>query len=248
VARAQGKGAKLVVVQTNGLKLAEPGYLEKFKFVRERLGWGFSIHAASEAINRIVTGRSDSLAIQWQALRMALETGFGVMVTYVATRHSLSELCTFVEQLAPLVRNRPGFHSLHIAYPIPNGNAWGKRENMPSLSELALAMQPMLLRADELGVEVRMSESCALPRCLFHTTHMVERLDILDIYGNVREINPSERRFAKACDACGYRRECAGIWHRYLDHFGEAEFVAVPESETRWSEHDDRDKGIENGG
>lgn len=229
---ARERGAKLVVVQTNGLKLAEAGYLDQFAELREAVGFGFSIHAASEAVNRVVTGLAGSLAVQLQALERTLQSGFGVLVTFVATRPALGELLDFLDLLAPHAGN-PNLHPIHLAFPIPNGNAWVHRERMPTMSELIRHVPAMLKRGRALGLEVRMSESCALPPCLFHAAGIPEALDILDIYGDIPQINPTERRYTARCGDCGYRQNCAGIWRRYLDYLGEGEFVPVPYTEVR---------------
>lgn len=228
-ARALTLGAQQIIVQTNGLPMLEPNFFDAFESMREQIGFGFSIHAFSEEANLLVTKREGVLAAQWLALERCLDGGFGAAVTFVATKPVLHEMVSFVEELHQRVAGCDKFFCLHIAYPIPNGNAWGNRELMPHFTELLTAMLPALDRAEELGLPVRMSESSCIPYCVFHSMGAAKRISMLELYGNVSEINPTERRYGTNCDSCSYKSRCPGVWHRYLDYYGDHELEPIRE-------------------
>ncbi len=220
-------GARLVVIQTNGLRLAEPKYLDAFRGMEERVGFGLSIHAATEAVSREVTGVPNRLETQWRGLENALRRGFGCLITFVATRPSLPELSDFFRETALRTVAYPRFRGVHTAYPVPNGDAFAKRDRMPSFREMMAALSPALDVAKEIGLTVEMCESSALPRCIFHRYGKPEHLSILLKRDDLPSITPTERTKPESCRGCRYDRVCAGVWRRYLNTFGSEEIRAV---------------------
>ena len=226
-ARAVELGAKLVVVQTNGIRLSEAGYLDQFEGMQAKVGFGFSIHAPDEEINRLVTGRENVFDRQWCGLEEALKRGFGIMVVFVITRPTLTVLPRFIEKLAVTVGDNPLYQSTYFAYPVPNGNAWINAELMPSFDEAVLALKPALDRSAELGINVHMHESCSTPRCIFYRHGMKSYLSYWHTYPEIPEINPTERRKLESCKSCRFYDICPGVWHRYFERFGESGIVPV---------------------
>ena len=202
VRRAVELGAKLVVIQTNGIRLAEAGYLARYAGFEDRLGFGFSIHAASETTNRLVTGRAGVFDKQWRGLERCLEYGFGLHLAFVVTKPALGEGTAFVEMLAERAAGHPKYAGMYFAYPSFNGNAYVNRHQMPELGEYIQSTMPAFERAVELGLDIHFNEPGSPPRCVFHKYGYGEQLEKLLTFSDIAEVNPREREKLEGCRLC----------------------------------------------
>lgn len=250
VALAAARGARDIIVQTNGVRMAEPGALEALLPYRDRLGIGFSLHAFEARASDLLTAahdvpamplaerfargltlpdpereRPDSgrLAAKLHAIDRAVELGFRVKVTCVVMRPNLAHVPAFAQ--ACWERWGPRLDRLQFSYAMPRGNAWLNPQWALSFTDC----RPYFAEAFELGrrtgMRVETSQSAALPPCV-----IPEYIDHFDIYGDFADgavADPERVKPAHLCGGCAFDRICAGVWSRYLEVFGEDEIVAV---------------------
>ncbi len=250
VALAAARGARDIIVQTNGVRMAEPGALEALLPFRDRLGIGFSLHAFEARVSDLLTaahdvpslplterfargltlpdpGRSrpDSgrLAAKLRAIDRACELGFRFKVTCVVMRPNLAHVPAFAQ--ACWDRWGARLDRVQFSYAMPRGNAWLHPQWALSFREC----RPYFTEAFEIGrrtgMRVEISQTSAIPPCV-----IPEYLDHFDLYGDFSDggvADPERVKPAHRCTGCAFDRICAGVWSRYIEVFGDDEIAAV---------------------
>lgn len=215
VARLAERGFREIILQTNGIRLAEAGYLEKLLPYRDQLGLGFSIHATTEATNDAVTTVSEGyLPLKFEALERALEMGFRCKVLWVLSRLNLHETTDFVERVATYAQRG----NLYAQFSLPSfeGRMIQFLDTYPRLEELRDVLPPALRRARELGLRLSFSHQCQVPPCALPDD--LPHLESL-WFDNPTTMWEQGRTYAPACADCALRPRCSGIWEDYPKHF-----------------------------
>ena len=213
------RGFEQVILQTNGIRLAEPGYLEQLLPFRDHLGLGFSLHAASEETNdALTTVAKGYFARKLAAVERAAALGFGLKVLLVLNRHNLAELSDFVELAARI--NAGTDAVFQFSLPSFQGRMNLFLDTYPRLEELALALPPALRRARELGLRLAFCHQCQIPPCVLPDD--LQHLESLWFQDSPRMWDADDRVYGPGCDGCAMRPHCSGLWKGYADHFGTA--------------------------
>lgn len=199
VALARAMGFVRVGLQTNGRKLAEPGYAASLA----RAGLTdvhLSMHGAESSVHDYHTGRAGSFAETLGGLSAARATGLQVVVATVLTRSNFRAL----GGLPRLLASR-GVAGWLVAVPRSGGRLSAEFDRIMPRLGLALPFALSALEAGEvLGVEVWIAGA---PRCLLGP---LARWSLPD----------EPRAFGAECEGCSARQECAGLDGVYLERFG----------------------------
>jgi MoaA/NifB/PqqE/SkfB family radical SAM enzyme len=228
LATLASRGFRSIILQTNGIKLGEPGMLEALLPFRERLGIGFALHSATERTNDALThGPPGAFPRKLQAIRAALALGFRCKLTLVLSRTNLPELVAFMETCSELLGGSDAFVGLSL--PAIEGRMRLFLDSYPRLAELAVALPPALRRARELDLLVAFCHQCQVPPCIIpddaqhlESLWFTERPAMWD----------HDRAYGARCHGCAIREHCSGVWSRYAEHFGTGELVPLGAEEV----------------
>ncbi len=250
VALAAERGARDIIVQTNGVLFGAEGALDPYLPYRDRLGIGFSLHAFDPLLSDRLTGAYDvpklplaerfrrgmpavapppdatptpRHAAKLRAIDAAMALGFRVKITCVVTRANLAEVPAFAEECWRRWGGR--LDRLQFSYAMPRGTALLHTADALRFDECT----PLFVQAFELGrrtgMRVETSQSAAIPPCLI--PEYVDHFDVYGDFGDGRVADPERVKPVARCGGCAFDRICAGVWQRYLDAFGADELVAV---------------------
>ena len=249
------RGARQIILQTNGIRLAEPGALEAYLPWRDRFGIGFSLHAADPALSDQMTGAAAvprmPLGRRHDPARGGLAdsdvtpplpiTPSGRFASKIKAIDRCVELgfrfkitCVVMrpnlEHLPAMARwaaDRYGdkLHRFHISYAMPRGRAWMHAGEMASFTECQGPFRAAVAIGREANMRVEFSQAASLPPC-----QMVDCLDCYDCYGEYSggaTAGPGLVKPAETCTGCALDNMCPGVWQRYLDVHGSSELRAV---------------------
>lgn len=248
------RGADEIIVQTNGIRFGEPGALEPYLPYRERLGLGFSLHAADPHISDMMTGALD-VPDKPLAQRFSID-GKGpslppraVLASGPATeRHArkvraidlAAEMGFRIKVTAVVMRpslaHLPAFgrwcwdrwggalERLQFSYPIPRGHAWSHHALLPSFTECLTPFVGAFEMGRETGLRVESSQCCALPPCV--APDYIDHYDLMGDYTGTLA-DPERVKPKETCDGCAFDNLCPGVWTRYIDVHGTSELKAV---------------------
>jgi molybdenum cofactor biosynthesis enzyme MoaA len=250
VAMVHERGARDIIIQTNGVRLERDGELERYLPWRDRLGLGFSLHAVDAALSDQLTaanrvprlplaqrytdgaevdvsrhpddGKTGRLEKKIAAIDKAVALGFRVKITCVVMKPNVAQVPAFAEFAWERWGER--LDRIQFSYAMPRGNAWLHPEWLLSFSE---CVEPWAAAYDlgrRTGLRVETSQSCTYAPCV-----MPEYVDHQDVYGDFagRTSDPERVKPEGVCDGCAFDRICAGVWQRYIDVFGTGELRAI---------------------
>ncbi|NOY92267.1 MAG: radical SAM protein [Deltaproteobacteria bacterium] len=224
-----GKGFKQIILQTNGIRLAEDGVLESLLPYKDRLGIGFSLHSTSaESNDELTTVSHGFFDKKIAAIRKAIDMGFRSKITLVLSRHNLSELTSFIEMCADFGNADDIF--LQFSLPSFEGRMSLFLDTYPRLSELSVSLPPALARARQLDVRVALCHQCQVPPCVIPED--VQHLESLWFCETPDMWSHQDRAYGPQCDDCSMRPWCSGVWSGYAEHFGTRELVAFAADEV----------------
>ncbi|GEM_PF-2935706 len=248
-------GARDIIVQTNGVRLGEPGALDPYLPYRDRLGIGFSLHAIDGHLSDRMTGALDvptmplaqrfkqgiteparprpgaaptsRLAAKLAAIDAAAELGFRIKITCVVMRPNLDQVPDFASFCWD--RWGPRLDRLQFSYAMPRGNAFLNPKRAVRFSECSGPFAAAFELGRRTGLLVETSQSACVPPCV-----MPDYLEHYDCYGDFsggRTCDDERVKPAAICGGCNWDRLCVGVWQRYLDVFGGDELKAVTDRE-----------------
>lgn len=219
IARAREAGLRQVVVQTNALRFAEPGFLDAFAGPSRPDYLLVSFHAHEQALYEQIVGRPDTFERAVAGVRALQDAGLPVVLNHVLQRANAAHVEAFVAACAgPLFDGRVG---LSFSVLVPTGRLTGHADEIPRLSELAPRLDRAIRAALERGLTVHLSEMCGLPRCVRAgdlEALLPEQADLVD--DRVKEKLP-------VCARCTHDAICSGVWSEYVCAHGADEFVPV---------------------
>ena len=228
VGLAYDRGARDIIVQTNGVALAAPGALDAYLPYRDRLGIGFSLHATDALLSAQMIDHADQgrLPAKIAAIDRAVALGFRVKITCVVMRPNLAQVPAFAQWAWD--RYGPRLTRLQFSYAMPRGNAWLNQHLLLRFDECTGPFAEAFELGRRTGMRVETSQSACVPPCV-----MPDYLDHYDIYGDFRgrTADPERVKPPEVCGGCKWDRLCAGVWQRYLDVHGAGELHAITDRE-----------------
>lgn len=224
---AKGLGMR-TSIGTIGTRLADPAFAEAaMPWLDEAL---FSVHGPDAANHDACAGRPGSFERVTRAIANARKKpGFRPYINTVVTTlnvHALVDIARFAASVDAGL--------LVVSNLTPEGAGADRYEALAvPLAQLA-ALAPSVAAAAEPAI----TRFFAVPMCMLGGVHLLSN----DLYWNPRVTvewasHPGKvafegvyswapdrgRRHAPACDACGYKALCAGVFGAYLDRWGDAE-------------------------
>ncbi|MFT3713020.1 MAG: radical SAM protein [Archangium sp.] len=221
-------GFRDVKVQSNGLLLASAPNLQKLRDAgMTRLH--ISIHTHEEAAYERLVRREGTFASMASAVELAASSsGLTFVVDVILKNDTWEKLPAALEWL-----HARGVREVHLWYvSLTDGNAQNFSSSM-RMSEVMPTVKGALAWANSVGMTVR---SLHIPRCLLgveFASHAydpgADRVRVVspDSTFDLKDSRLAGRVHVAACEGCRFRDVCPGIRADYLQHYGEAEFVAV---------------------
>lgn len=226
---ARACGYKHVMVQSNGRRMAYPGYADALLDAGADQ-FSISLHGHKAALHEYLTARPGSFGETVLGIRNLAGCGAHVATNTVITRsacHSLPDIARLIAHL--------GAAQMQFAYPHLDGTA---RANVQSIAPRMELMMPALARAVDAAGDVPVLTE-GIPACILgpYADHASEcaplRLRIAD--SSTDKIIPDFKKHrtetlrAKGpdCPACRLFNACEGPWADYPEFFGWEEFRPV---------------------
>lgn len=244
VQRAQALGFDEIVIFTNGVRTAQPRFLDTVCALGP-FTWRFSIQGGTEQAHDRVTQTAGSFAKILAGMEaLAGRPGQRITANACVTALSSDAAPGYVDLV-----ERYGIDELHLDMIRPESaglrSASYHRTIQGTYTELAAGLRAMLkaftLRRPDFDVHVGNLPYCLLPdwtRALHHggratatvtTDDRGELLRVHDKYAHQRE----GMEHPAGCTGCAFRARCRGVPSRYLADRGDAEFVAIDRSQRR---------------
>jgi hypothetical protein len=221
LAAAGGLGFQRIVLQTNGSRLASGALLESLKRV-PALELLVSLPASNQSLLERLAGPHASLQAIVDGIRRAVDSGIAVEVNHVVCKPGLQD----VGNIAPFLRREfaQGVQRLIYSFIAPTGRAAGAGADLvPRYSDAASPVVAALRAARDLGFLARMPEYCGIPACINPGLHEFAEPQR---HSESLEVPAGKFKFAH-CPTCRLNARCSGVFGRYIDLFGRAEFSNV---------------------
>ncbi len=211
-----------VVVQTNGVAPARPGFFERF---RDAPGGPIQVDQVQVSFHTrfpdrlpAITGRGGTFDRKVSTVRTALDLGIRVFLNFVIHRDNLDELDGFPDFVVDTFG--PGLDVI-FSVVAPVGTARARPDLWPRASEVASRLARALDRAGARGLPVNVADRSGLPFCLL-PTHL-QAFSGMQGDRVVAACDPDHVKPA-TCASCRLDSRCFGIWSAYAAVFGTDEF------------------------
>jgi aryl-alcohol dehydrogenase-like predicted oxidoreductase/MoaA/NifB/PqqE/SkfB family radical SAM enzyme len=249
LARAIELGFAEIVIFTNGVKTARASYLDEILALGAARGfagftWRFSIQGGDEAAHDRVTGKPGSFRRLIAGVRHLQARGQRLTANACVNAHSFRSLPAYPGLVAA-----HGIRQLHLDQVRPRDAGVRSdaelRAIMPPYTEMVPYYREMLAGfARALGpdydVNVGNLPYCLMPEWADKIHHDGEpTLTVAadggalsrpwDKYADKRR----DKFHPPGCDACRFRDRCNGVFAKYAELHGTAEFVPVPKARPR---------------
>ncbi len=221
VARAaRDGGVPQIVVQTNAVRLSEPGFAASLR------GAGVStlfvsLHSHRDDISDQITCADGTHALTVAGIDAALEHGFSIITNFVVNALNMREPPSYVAWLRTRFGGRLSGRVFSFMAPVA-----AALRNLPLIPKMSDAMPPLRAALDDCrraGEWVRVAGVCGVPLCLLRGYE-----DLSDERDNPLDVPLADDRTKLAtCADCAHERRCSGIWKRYLERYGGDEFVPI---------------------
>jgi hypothetical protein len=209
------------MVQTNAVALAPSGRARAIHDAGVDTLF-VSLHSLDGEVSDRITGVSGTHALTLQGIDAALAAGMNVVTNCVINRLNQTEPPEYVRGL----RARwPELAGRVFSFMAPVAAALRNMEHMPRISD---ALPPLRAALDDCmarGEMVRVAGVCGLPLCTLRGYEAVcdESANPVGLPLN------DDRAKPPGCADCVHRPRCSGVWRRYVERYGDGEFVAVRE-------------------
>ena len=249
------RGARQIILQTNGVRLAEPGALEAYLPWRDRFGIGFSLHSSEAALSDQMTGaatvptvplsqrhdparvglaHSDELqprpttpSARFAAKIRAMDRCRELDIPFKITCVIMRPNLQQLPDMARWAADRYGdvLHRFHISYAMPRGRAWMHAGQMPTFGECQGPFRAAVAIGKQANMRIEFSQTASIPPCM-----LSEHLDCYDThadYSGGATAGPELAKPAASCTGCALDNMCPGVWRRYLEVHGSDELHAI---------------------
>jgi MoaA/NifB/PqqE/SkfB family radical SAM enzyme len=219
---AQKLGFELVELQTNGLLLAKPENVKKFK--QAGLNSTFiGLHSAEAKIYDELTGVKGGFKLVIKALEILLKAGIKVRINVVINQKNYQHLLELTQYIH---RNFPGIESIDYSFIVSQGKVLTNRGLVPKISEVI----PYLVSAYQYCQENKIkfnNPMCGIPVC-FISEFKNNSIEYLNLkrggQSDFSEKNALNKVKLAKCQTCSEAKFCTGIWRGYINLNGEDEF------------------------
>jgi len=221
---AKDNGAKQIILQTNGVLLADQKRVEEL--IKCGLDQVFlALHSDKKHIAEEITALNGSFDKTIQALENFLQTDCEVVIDHVLSKSNVE----YVESFADLMIELQNKYQRQIAVNFAVGQPMGKYiktflEHTPTITQLRKYLLPAMNKLMASAVELKgFSTACGPPICALDGNP-----ELLD---NLEKVPGDEwkKDFVKpqACLECTMYDFCWGIRKIYAEHFGTEEIRPV---------------------
>ncbi len=212
-----GQGFRDVELQTNGALLASDGLLAGLAGVPMLTLFvslpGMDLETVSQA-----TGKTDLFQHKLAGIQAALEAGIPVTLNHVVYAGNLRQVGRFAPGVA--ARFGKGISKLVYSVVSPSGRADGAGlAVVPRYSEVGPILLSALRSAKELGFCCTLPENCGMPACI-----QPELREFAEPCEGGRLPRSPDKQKLPHCIECEWEWRCSGVFCRYLDLHGSAEF------------------------
>jgi Radical SAM superfamily len=214
VRHARAVGFQSVMLQTNAIRFAKPGYAEAIRAAGLDLAF-VSLHSGDPAVSDAITRAPGTHARTVLGIERLLETGITVDLNCVMTPESLPTLAELPAFVHRSFGKHPKLLGLVLTVPMAPFDGALAPSIVPDPRILRAKLREALDRATELGVRIHdLDGPCGPQLCSFGADPR---------FASLGTKAPLEfRRYLPACDRCTVRGVCFGVRGEQIDRFGEA--------------------------
>lgn len=216
-------------LQTNGIKLSDPGLLEECVHLGVRK-FIVSLHGDSADVQDGQTYSHGGFERTTAAIRRMKQAGARVRTNTVITMQNLDHLTGIAELACEMGVDHLNFSNLH-----PVGSArFGLDRIMPSLRAIVPRLELAIAVAERAGRRVTLEgfPYCAVPGRIglhlnneYRCIRMLMRGTVIEDYDTF--MNDAMRVQGAPCRRCKVRERCGGVYPEYIAYFGWDEFDPV---------------------
>jgi sulfatase maturation enzyme AslB (radical SAM superfamily) len=219
IERASGELGMRVHLQTNAIRLAEPGYAGRLR----RAGLAsllVSFHSADPEISDRMTRTRGSHSRTVEGIRAALHAGLWVALNCCVERANLlglEDLAGFVADRLVLSFPDNPVRLVNLSQPSEYLEPGLWERGAVALDEARPHLMEAARRLVRAGVACEATGSCGFPLCTFR-----DGLELLRWRGRetTEPRNLASRPYAAECAGCAARELCMGVRERYQQVFG----------------------------
>jgi hypothetical protein len=175
-----------------------------------------SLHATEPKLSDRITGRLGDFRRTVRGIENVVAAGVRLELSHVVHSWNHELVPGFVRFAAQWPISQ-----LWIAFVSPLYDGWTRaREIMPRIADASPYIQEAFEVSAEAGIDAQMPDMCSVPFCF-----MPKHLDFFEEWRSMgtSSVHPDKTKVPE-CDACDLRAACSGVWRRYLELYGEAEF------------------------
>ncbi|MFH1235123.1 MAG: radical SAM protein [Candidatus Diapherotrites archaeon] len=224
---AKKEGFEKIEVQSNGMMYKYPAFVERIT------GAGadrflVSIHGARAETHDFLTRTEGSFERTTQGIKNLKKAGVELRFSIVITKHNFKELVEWAEMLG-----RFEAFSYHFNFITPIGFA---KENYAELCQKISDTAPFIKKAvgklDKKGLNswVHNIYPCNLPGYEGRMSELAEKFTFLsgpDFKVQIDKTKMDGRAKPQACGKCKWNNLCVGPHEKYVELFGNEEFMPV---------------------
>jgi MoaA/NifB/PqqE/SkfB family radical SAM enzyme len=237
LAKAQQLGFSEVVVFTNGVMLAQEGFLDRVLDLGKVL-WRVSVQGPEATSHDAVTGRRGSFARLLSGLKLLHERDQSVTANTCVTKLNLARLPGLAG-----IASRFGIKAWHVDMVRPEDcgdpSPERLRSILPTYADMTAPLREMFEAFDTDAPTVALSLGnypfCLLPEWADHIHHGGQATWVCDSGGGT-ELGSSRDKYSQQlgarihpepCEDCVFMARCSGVPAIYLDLFGAGELRAL---------------------
>jgi len=215
-----------VALQTNGVKLADPGFAQILKDAGLNRVL-VSLHSHRESVSAQLTGVKGDLEKTLVGIFEAHAAGLTVVTNTVITTLNHQDLPDLVSLFEPRGGTFAGAISQMVfSFMAPVARGKKNLAIMARIREVLPELEVAVATAHRVGLRPTIPSICGAPLCALGPE--VARFSTELAAAQAGTLAP-DRTFLATCADCLYRDRCSGIWKIYLERYGDREFRPIRE-------------------
>ncbi|MBK9265665.1 MAG: radical SAM protein [Polyangiaceae bacterium] len=228
-------GFEEIVLFTNGVKTARASFVDEILATGGRFTFRFSLQGATEEAHERTTRKDGSFARLLQSMRHVHERGQKLTVNMCVVKSNYESVDVFPELLLPLEASQ--LH-LDMVRPLDAGVRTEAEfaDMIPRYSDMVPALERMI-RGFPKGFDVNIGNLpyCIAPHLAPFIHHDGEKTMTIAVDGDKKLSKPWDKYLVKrrdkskpeGCRTCVFESRCSGVFEKYRELYGDAEFVPV---------------------
>jgi MoaA/NifB/PqqE/SkfB family radical SAM enzyme len=228
-------GFEEIVIFTNGVKTARAAFVDEILATGGRFTFRFSLQGATEEAHERTTRKDGSFARLLQSMRHVHERNQKLTVNMCVVKSNYESVDVFPELLLPL-----GASQLHLdmVRPLDAGVRTEAEfaDMIPRYSDMVAPLERMV-RGFPKGFDANIGNLpyCISPHLGPFIHHDGEKTMTIAVDGEKKLSKPWDKYLVKrrdkskpeACRQCVFDSRCSGVFEKYRELYGDAEFVPV---------------------